>query len=38
MSEYAITSEDVASGVPGFIMPLSVEFSPNGKIVMDFRT
>lgn len=30
-SYYEFQSEDVASGMPGYIVPLSVCFSPNGK-------
>lgn len=32
MSNYKISIEDIASGAPGYISPLSVSFSPNGKV------
>ena len=31
---YEFQSEDVASGMPGYVMPLSVKFSPNGMFSM----
>ena len=32
MSSYVFTSEDIASGAPGYVAPLSVDFSPDGEI------
>lgn len=31
MSQYIFKSEDIATGAPGYIAPLSVDFSPDGK-------
>lgn len=31
MASYSISSEDIASGAPGYIAPLNVAFSPDGR-------
>ncbi|KAJ1379754.1 hypothetical protein B484DRAFT_412276, partial [Ochromonadaceae sp. CCMP2298] len=33
MSAYKFSSEDISSGAPGYMPPLSVEFSPDGELL-----
>lgn len=32
MSNYVFKSEDIATGAPGYVAPLSVDFSPDGML------